>query len=138
MREISKVGIASTCLLWSALILAGCTVKITGTAALPANNNVRHPVEWVTDPESDSTDMLAVTISADGEFAVGADFPPGRYFSEGSLPGSVCNWQRAKDQPSGLRTVAAAGTSVGPQFVVIEPTDSVFVTQSCRPWQLVK
>ena len=129
-------GIRAIAMLGAAFALSGCTVDITGSA-LPQSYSVGHAVEWVTDPESDSKGILAVTIRGDGEFLVGADFPPGIYMSGGSRPGSVCFWQRLNRDPMGSPTVVAAGSSLDPQTVVVLPTDAIFATQSCKPWQMV-
>lgn len=129
-------GLISIAIIGAAFAPSGCTVDIIGSA-LPQSDSVGHAVEWVTDPESDSKGLLAVTIRGDGEFLVGADFPPGIYISGGSRPGSVCIWQRLSRHPMGSRTVVAAGSSLDPQIVVVLPTDTSFTTQSCQPWRMV-
>lgn len=133
---MTRRAITSIAILWAASTLPGCTVDITGSA-LPSSDSVGNTVEWVTDPESDSKGILAVTIRGDGEFLVGADFPPGIYTSEGSRPGSVCAWQRISRDRLGSRTVVGAGSSRDQQTLAVLPTDSIFATWSCKPWRML-
>lgn len=119
------------------VVISGCAVTTAGSAS-PTPDSAPHPVEWVTDPESDSTKMISVTIVMDGSFQVGEDFPSGIFLSDGSRPNSVCTWRRLSTGPDGTKTSVGFGSSAGPQFVVIQPTDDVFETKSCMPWRLVK
>jgi hypothetical protein len=108
--------------------LAGCG---TGEVNVPAS---QHPVEWVTDPESDSTEFLSVKINADGAFQVGNDVPPGAYQSFGSRLNSICVWRRLSVTPNGDATVLESGAGSGPFVISIKSSDSVFETASCLPW----
>jgi len=70
-------------------------------------------------------------VEADGSYAVGSEILPGVYASAGPVSGDVCYWRRADAEGT---TLANAMTKQ-PQVVRIEPTDAVFTTNGCQPWQ---
>jgi len=70
-------------------------------------------------------------VEADGSYAVGSEVLPGVYASAGPVPGDVCYWRRADADGT---TLANAMTKQ-PQVVQIEPSDAVFTTNGCQPWQ---
>lgn len=112
--------------------LSGCAAAVPGVA-VPGAAARQPAVEWVTDPESDSTAFVSATLRGDGLFVVGKDFPTGVYSSAGSASEPSCDWAIFPD--SGVGTVTAGGGS-GPQHVAIVSPDSVFVTRFCQPWRL--
>lgn len=116
-----------------AATLSSCTRSIEGVANFSASNPPS--VEWVSDPEASDT-LISVTLRGSGRFHVGADFPPGMYQSNGSTGRSLCVWRRVA-AGAGDRRVVESGIGDGPQRVVIEPTDSTFLTASCLPWRKV-
>jgi hypothetical protein len=69
-------------------------------------------------------------IDHDGSYRVGTDIVPGTYRSDGPLEGSACYWKRL----NGDQIIDNALTKK-PQVVQIEPTDTVFKTDRCQPWQ---
>lgn len=69
-------------------------------------------------------------IDADGSYTVGTDIVAGTYRSAGPLSGGTCYWKRVR----GNEIVDNALTKK-PQLVQIEPTDTVFKTDGCQPWQ---
>ena len=139
VKMIPRLAISSAALAMGvAIALSGCSAKVQGIPVLPNGASPIHRVEWVTDPESDSSVLLAVTIRGDGTFYVGRDFPPGIYLSDGSLSGSSCRWQRLAHDSARAPVVIASGSGTGPQLIAIKATDSDFSTQSCKPWRLLR
>ncbi len=69
-------------------------------------------------------------IDTDGSYAVGTDIAPGTYRSAGPTANGACYWKRIR----GDQIVDNALTKK-PQVVQIEPTDTVFKTDHCQPWQ---
>lgn len=69
-------------------------------------------------------------IDADGTYTVGTDILPGTYRSAGPVANGACYWKRVK----GDQIVDNALTKK-PQVVQIDPTDTVFKTDRCQPWQ---
>ncbi len=114
-------------------VLSSCTRSVAGVASISASNPPS--VEWVSDPEASDT-LIAVTLRGSGQFHVGADFPSGIYQSNGSAGRSPCTWRRVTAGPGDRRAVES-GIGDGLQRVVIEPTDSTFLTSSCLPWRKV-
>lgn len=72
-------------------------------------------------------------IDQDGTYTVGTDIAPGTYRSEGPVTGKVCYFKRLK----GDEVIDSALTKK-PQVIQIEPTDTVFKTDRCQPWQLAQ
>ncbi len=74
------------------------------------------------------------SIDHDGTFAVGTDIVPGTYTSAGPQGDrGVCYWKRVGGD-DGKQLVDNA-MSKKPQVVRIDPTDKVFKTDGCQPWQ---
>lgn len=69
-------------------------------------------------------------IDADGSYAVGKDIEPGTYRSAGPVEKGVCYWKRVKDDK-----IIDNALTKKPQLVQIEPTDTMFKTDHCQPWQ---
>lgn len=77
------------------------------------------------------------TIPGDGVFIVGIDIHPGMYKSAGPTRGTYCWWYRhGTIGTQGLSAVDLIqdGSSAGPQYVVIAPSDATFETEQCSPW----
>lgn len=72
-------------------------------------------------------------IDADGSYVVGTDIAPGTYRSDGPVEGKACYFKRLR----GDEVVDSALTKQ-PQVIQIEPTDTVFKTDRCQPWQLAQ
>jgi hypothetical protein len=72
-------------------------------------------------------------IDHDGAFAVGIDVVPGTYSSAGPIGTGTCYWKRLSG-PNGTDVIDNAMTKK-PQVVLIDPTDKVFKTDGCQPWQ---
>jgi hypothetical protein len=81
-------------------------------------------------PAPGSAPAAKTVIDADGSYTVGTDILPGTYRSEGPVGDSACYWKRV----NGDKIVDNA-LSKKPQTVTIEPTDTVFKTDRCKPWQ---
>lgn len=77
------------------------------------------------------------TIPGEGDFKVGSQVTPGTYFSEPLRSGGICAWARASDDSRSSESVIDQGTSEGPVYVTIEPTDAEFSTILCQTWQRV-
>jgi len=74
----------------------------------------------------------------DGVWVVGADVQPGTYRSTG--PASrYCMWSRHNTLAGGPMDgiIASDGSSAGGVLVTIQPTDKVFRTRGCVPFQRV-
>ncbi len=74
-------------------------------------------------------------METDGTYRVGIDILPGTYHSGGPSPGgeSDCYWARLSSlNPTDIIT---NNISTGPQVVMIQPSDTAFLTRSCQTWQ---
>lgn len=69
-------------------------------------------------------------IDADGTYTVGTDIVPGTYQTAGPVEGKVCYFKRVRGDE-----VLDSVLTKKPQVVEIEPTDTVFKTDRCQPWQ---
>lgn len=69
-------------------------------------------------------------IDADGSYTVGVDIAAGTYRSAGPVGTGACYWKRVR----GDQILDNAMTKK-PQLVQIEPTDTLFKTDRCQPWQ---
>lgn len=85
------------------------------------------------DPAPPPPPAPKTVIDTDGSYAVGTDILPGIYRSAGPVAGGACYWKRL----NGDQIVDNALTKK-PQVVQIEPTDTVFKTDRCQPWQLTE
>jgi hypothetical protein len=126
---------ASTMCLLLALI-PGCSRETAGDVRTPGYVAQRNWVEWVTDPESNSHQpkYLEITLRGDGDFIVGADFPPGTYESQGGRGGQACRWLRLGSGPVGSKQVVKSGGGAGKQRVQIGQSDRLFRSNACQPW----
>jgi len=119
-------------------IVLGCSVRTSGIGHAPPNSFVEKSVEWVTDPESDSSDspqFISVTLRGDGTFIAGHDFPTGTYISPGGRQGTFCTWRQLTVAPDGTQKVIKSGSGNAKQEVVVELSGSRFQSESCRPWK---
>ena len=118
---------------------AGCSQQTTGELRAQGDPPNEKRVEWVTDPEGNSPDpeFISVLISGDGDFVVGADFPPGLYKSQGSRDGARCTWFRVATDPKGSFQVLESGQGSGSQRVTVESTDELLRSSGCLPWSKV-
>jgi hypothetical protein len=78
-------------------------------------------------------------MPGDGVFAVGRDVKPGTYKSLGpASPGLSCGWYwRSSLGGTSSDNIIDLGSSSGPQYVRIAPTDAAFESVLCQPWVLV-
>lgn len=140
----------------AALVLAACgngTQTATSTVTSTAIVTVQQPTVTKTvtytpppppppDTSSDTggtyktvieIDGTAKTvIDIDGTYLVGPDIPPGRYRTPG---GAECYWARLTSLDASDRIDYRRST--GPQFVEISRSDTAFLTQNCRTWQMI-
>ncbi len=94
-------------------------------------------VLWVSDPEGISDDAAAhaaVTLSGDGLFQVGADFPAGVYRSAGPRSATACQWARLVTPPVGQSAVKETASSAGQQVVTVRSSDTALFSVGCLPW----
>ncbi|HEU4360446.1 MAG TPA: hypothetical protein VFR27_02920 [Mycobacterium sp.] len=107
----------------TALVVAGCwaAAGIAGAEPSPPTPAPTAP----TAPPAPKT-----VIDADGSYIVGTDIMPGTYRSAGPVEKSVCYWKRVRGDQ-----LIDNSLSKKPQLVQIEPTDTLFKTDHCQPWQ---
>lgn len=110
----------------AALVVAGCFAGTGIAQAAPTPSPAPTPP-----PASAAPPAPKTVIDSDGSYAVGTDIVPGVYRSAGPVEGSVCYWKRV----SGGKIIDNALTKI-PQVVQIEPTDTLFKTDRCQPWQM--
>ncbi|MGO9157286.1 hypothetical protein [Mycobacterium sp.] len=117
----------------AAMVLTGCggsnqQAAVTLTSTLEITKTVT-----VTGPPPPSAPKTI--IETDGTYRVGTDILPGTYHSGGPSPSgeSDCYWARLRSlNPSDIIT---NNISNGPQVVMIQPSDTAFLTRSCQTWQ---
>lgn len=77
-----------------------------------------------------------ITSINPGSYAIGTgpgEVPAGTYHTQGPIKGrNSCYWAR---QSAGSPTVIASGNLTGPGSVGIVPTDGVFQTDGCQPFE---
>ena len=115
----------------------GCNHQTNGRALAPEELSQENSVEWVTDPESSSSQpqFISVILRGDGDFTVGADFPSGSYESPGGRRRErACTWSRLIAEPDGSLRVLQSGGGPGVQHVRIAPSDRLFRSSACQPW----
>ena len=73
-------------------------------------------------------------METDGTYRVGTDIVPGTYRSAGPSPegASDCYWARLNSLNE--THIIDSNISTGPQLVMIQPSDTAFLTHSCQPW----
>jgi hypothetical protein len=121
-----------TAIAGAAIVLAGCggssqTAAVTLTSTLEITKTV-----VVTAPPPPFAPRT--TMETDGTYRVGTDIVPGTYRSGGPRRREAdCYWARL----DGLDPdhIIKNEISADPQVVMIQPTDTAFVTHSCQPWQ---
>jgi hypothetical protein len=139
-RHRHSKGCATGAALLTAAVIGGCATQATNRTAQTTNPLATQPpsVQWVSDPESDSTDTvssLSISLVGDGVFRVGTDLTPGIYHSAGPRATTPCSWQRLSAATTSGSAVIESGIGTGPQYLTIEPTDAAFLSQSCQPWR---
>ena len=114
-------------------MLAGCggasqTAAKTVTSTLEITKTVK-----MTAPPPSS--VPKTTMETDGTYRVGVDIEPGTYRSAGPSPegASDCYWARLNSLNE--THIIDSNISTGPQVVMIQPSDTAFLTRSCQPWQ---
>lgn len=120
------------------VIVLGCSVRTAGVGGhAPPNTFVEKSVEWVTDPESDSSspEFLSVTLRGDGTFIAGDDIPTGTYISPGGRQGTPCTWRQFSVAPDGTQKTIKSGSGNAQQEVIVELSGSRFQSESCMPWK---
>jgi hypothetical protein len=136
-RTYRKAVTVSGCVFLVLSLTAGCNHQTNGLALAPEELSHEKSVEWVTDPESTSSQpqFLRVVLRGDGDFTVVADFPSGSYESPGGRRSErACTWSRVATEPDGSLRVLQSGGGPGIQRVHIEPSDRLFQTSACQPW----
>jgi hypothetical protein len=126
-----------------ALLLAACgsathttastvTITQTGTAQPTVTQTVGHTPPPPAAPKTviGADGMYRPVIDNDGTYVVSVDVWPGKYRNAG---GTMCYWARLRSlDPSDI--VDSKKTS-GPQVIVIQGSDTAFLTQNCGTWQ---
>jgi hypothetical protein len=72
-----------------------------------------------------------VTSFGDGDWAVGQDFAPGQYSSEG---GDGCYWERASGFTHGFEELTVNDLPSGRAIVQIDASDVRFTSKDCGTW----
>lgn len=93
-------------------------------------------------PTAPATPAVAAASAGitSGTWIVGTDVQPGTYRSDGPNDAvSYCMWSRHRvvtgDPFEGI--IASDGTTSGQTVVTIAPTDKVFITKGCAPFERV-
>lgn len=136
-RTYRKAVTVSGCVFLVLSLTPGCNHQTNGHALAPGELSHEKSVEWVTDPESTSSQpqFLRVVLRGDGDFTVVADFPSGSYESPGGRRNErACTWSRLIAEPDGSLRVLQSGGGPGVQHVRIAPTDRLFRSSACQPW----
>jgi hypothetical protein len=114
----------------AAMLAVGWAVPLSGIAS--ADPPAPSPAAPSPAPPSPGPPPPATTtMDHDGTFAVGTDIVPGIYSSAGPVGDGACYWKRV----NGSNTADSA-MSRKPQVVSIDPADTAFKTDGCKPWQL--
>jgi len=122
-----------TAIAGAAIVLAGCGASTQTEATVTSTlQQLITKTVTVTYP---SPPVPKTTMETDGTYRVGTDIVPGTYRSAGrSTEGeSDCYWARLNSLNPTHIIVNNIGT--GAQVVVIQPSDTAFLTHSCQPWQ---
>ena len=120
-----------TAIAGAAVVLAGCggsgQTAVTLTSTLEVTKTVT-----VTAPPPPSAPKT--TMETDGTYRVGTDIVPGTYRSAGPSPegASDCYWARLNSLNE--THIIDSNISTGPQVVMIQSSDTAFLTHSCQPW----
>jgi hypothetical protein len=95
------------------------------------------PTPAQTERSAPSDRPTADSIPGDGKFAVGSEIQPGKYASEPTVLGQICNWARLRSLDETRESTIAEGAESGPVRVTIEPTDAAFSSTNCQTWHKV-
>lgn len=116
-----------------AAIVIATKMGIVGNNPAPAAQSAARPA-----PVSASAAAAPGTI-ADGVWIVGTDVQPGTYRSTGASGDRYCMWSRHSSVSGGPldNIIASDGSSAGQMVVTIEPSDKLFRTHKCAPFQKV-
>lgn len=123
------------------LVLAALAVALVGgcsQGAAPAPEAA--PAAAPAPAPAPPTPTVSAGIGA-GEWLVGTQVQPGTYSSTGpAKDGDYCMWSRKDAAGAGAMNgiIASDGTyDPGQMLVTIEPTDVVFLTRGCAPFERV-
>ena len=121
-----------TAIAGAAVVLAGCGGSSQTAVTLTSTLEITKTVT-VTAPPPPSAPKT--TMETDGTYRVGSDIVPGTYRSAGASPegASDCYWARLNSLNE--THIIDSNISTGPQVVMIQPSDTAFLTRSCQPWQ---
>jgi hypothetical protein len=121
-----------TAIAGAAIVLAGCGGSSQTAVTLTSTLEITKTVVVTAPPPPFAP---RTTMETDGTYRVGTDIVPGTYRSAGPRPKgeSDCYWARL----DGLDPdhIIHNEISTDPQVVMIQPSDTAFVTHSCQPWQ---
>jgi len=116
----------------AAIVLAGCGGSSQTAVTLTSTLEITKTVTMTAPPPSS---IPKATMETDGTYRVGTDIVPGTYRSAGpSAEGaSDCYWARLSSLNE--THIIDSNISIGPEVVMIQPSDRAFLTHSCQPWQ---
>ena len=122
-----------TAIAGAAIVLAGCGGSTQTAATVTSTVEITKTVTVTYTPPGPSPPKT--TIETDGTYRVGTDIVPGTYRSAGpSAEGaSDCYWARLSSLNE--THIIDSNISIGPEVVMIQPSDRAFLTHSCQPWQ---
>lgn len=90
-------------------------------------------------PSTSAAPVPQVLGYDEGVYEVGSDIKPGKYKSPGPSsdgPFSGCYYARLKTGDGSSGDIIANNSTKGQSVVTIKPTDGVFETNGCLPWEL--
>jgi hypothetical protein len=121
-----------TAIAGAAIVLAGCGGPSQTAVTLTSTLDITKTVTVTAPPPPFAPKTIMET---DGTYRVGTDIVPGTYRSAGpSTEGaSDCYWARLNSLNE--THIIDSNISTGPQVVMIQPSDTAFLTHSCQSWK---
>ncbi len=121
-----------TAIAGAAIVLAGCGGPSQTAVTLTSTLEITKTVTVTAPPPPSAPKTIMET---DGTYRVGTDIVPGTYRSAGpSADGaSDCYWARLNSLNE--THIIDSNISTGPQVVMIQPSDTAFLTHSCQSWK---
>src|SRR5687768_5366489 len=119
-------------------ILCSYPIRVLGVAVLVvAGLTLAARLDLVADEARPSSAVEAVE-RVDAVLLVGRDIAPGTYRTAGAPGGGYCFWSRLSSASGqGSDIIASDGSYGGQLIVTIEPTDVLFKTRGCAPFERI-